>query len=244
MEPFNYWQALKNRQFKQWYAIPEYTEGRQLVIGDIHGCAKTFKALIERVGLSRKDQLFLLGDYINRGPDSAGVIDFILELLSRGYSILPVRGNHEELLLHSHQHPKAPNYLTNSPLKKKPLVDKSGRILPKYLPFFSHLPYYYELPNYYIVHGGFDFAKANPYESYLSMPWIRPFDPSSEQLGGKQAIVGHAPKVRPVINQHIYAKNPVIPLDNGCVFKQRALMGQLLCLDLSSLDITAQPNID
>ena len=51
--------------------------GRRLVITDIHGCAKTFKKLLDKVGLNENDQLFLLGDYINRGP-SKQVIDKII----------------------------------------------------------------------------------------------------------------------------------------------------------------------
>jgi serine/threonine protein phosphatase 1 len=44
-------------------------------ISDIHGCPKTLAALIGEIGLEKKDELFLLGDYIDRGPDSQGVIN-------------------------------------------------------------------------------------------------------------------------------------------------------------------------
>ena len=235
---------MKAKQFKPWYYIPNNTLGRQLVVPDIHGCVKTFKTLVERIALGRKDQLFLLGDYINRGPDSVGVVDFTIELLSRGYQIMPLRGNHEELLLHAESNPKSPQSLSVLSQKKKSLFDKNKRLLPKYLPFFSSLPYYYELPDFYLVHGGFDFTKVNPYESYNRMPWVRPFHPSSEQLGGKRVVVGHSPRMRPIINQQVYGQHPMIPLDNGCVFKYRPLMGNLLCLNLDNLDIVAQPNID
>ncbi|MFT6129303.1 MAG: serine/threonine protein phosphatase 1 [Neolewinella sp.] len=46
-------------------------------ISDIHGCLKTFRALLDELKLDRNDELFLLGDYIDRGPDSQGVIDLI-----------------------------------------------------------------------------------------------------------------------------------------------------------------------
>ena len=54
--------------------------GRRFAISDIHGCSMTFEALLSQIHLKKEDQLFLLGDYVNRGPDSAGVIDKILEL--------------------------------------------------------------------------------------------------------------------------------------------------------------------
>ena len=39
-------------------------------ISDIHGCLKSFQALLEKIDLKKEDELFLLGDYIDRGPDS------------------------------------------------------------------------------------------------------------------------------------------------------------------------------
>jgi len=54
---------------------------RHFAISDIHGCVKTFKKLvIDIINLSKEDKLYLLGDYINKGPDSKGVIDFIFTL--------------------------------------------------------------------------------------------------------------------------------------------------------------------
>src|SRR5690348_12378540 len=74
-------------------------DGRTLAIGDIHGCARTFRRLLEKVELDRADTLYLLGDLIDRGPDSKGVIEMILKLLEDGFDIRPIRGNHEELML-------------------------------------------------------------------------------------------------------------------------------------------------
>src|SRR5215218_1348691 len=69
-------------------------------ISDIHGCCKTFRYMVEEVlHLQASDQLFLLGDYIDRGPDSKGVIDFILELRAKGYRVETLMGNHEFMML-------------------------------------------------------------------------------------------------------------------------------------------------
>ncbi len=68
---------------------------RKLAIGDIHGCNKTFKALLDQINLSKDDELTLLGDYIDRGPDSKGVIDTIINLQSSGYQVRALRGNHD-----------------------------------------------------------------------------------------------------------------------------------------------------
>ena len=47
---------------------------------------------------AKNDQLFLLGDYIDRGQDSKGVIDYIIEL-QKEFQVFPIRGNHEENIL-------------------------------------------------------------------------------------------------------------------------------------------------
>jgi len=74
---------------------------KKYVISDIHGCAKTFKALVDRISFSREDELYLLGDYIDRGPDSKGVIDHIWDLLETGYTVHCLTGNHEQMFLHA-----------------------------------------------------------------------------------------------------------------------------------------------
>src|SRR5438876_897645 len=79
-------------------------EKRNFVISDIHGCLKTFRYLLEDIiHYTKSDTLYLLGDYIDRGPDSKGVIDYILSLKERGYRIYPLKGNHEQLLLDAYE---------------------------------------------------------------------------------------------------------------------------------------------
>ena len=60
---------------------------------------KTLQALLHQISFSKKDELYLLGDYIDRGPDSKGVIDYIWELQDLGYKIHCLRGNHEQMML-------------------------------------------------------------------------------------------------------------------------------------------------
>lgn len=72
-----------------------YSPMRKFTISDIHGCAKTFKALLNRISFSKEDELYLLGDYIDRGPDSRGVIDHIWHLQKTGHTD-PAVGNQKE----------------------------------------------------------------------------------------------------------------------------------------------------
>jgi serine/threonine protein phosphatase 1 len=71
---------------------------RTLVIGDIHGCLRQFDALLEATGLTPDDHLILLGDFVDRGPESAGVIKRILRLL-QDHQVTAIMGNHEQMML-------------------------------------------------------------------------------------------------------------------------------------------------
>ncbi|MDP2815741.1 MAG: metallophosphoesterase family protein [Rectinemataceae bacterium] len=73
---------------------------RILAIGDIHGCARHLERLLEAVKPTREDLIVTLGDYIDRGPDSKGVIDILIGLHgSRNINIVSLRGNHDAMLL-------------------------------------------------------------------------------------------------------------------------------------------------
>jgi serine/threonine protein phosphatase 1 len=72
--------------------------GRTIAIGDIHGCPKALAALVEAIAPGSQDTLVTLGDYIDRGPDSRGVLDLLIALAGR-CRLVPLLGNHEELLL-------------------------------------------------------------------------------------------------------------------------------------------------
>ncbi len=70
---------------------------RQFVIGDIHGSLRAFETLLGLLELSSKDTLILLGDYVDRGPDSRGVMERILALRTE-LELVPLFGNHEEMM--------------------------------------------------------------------------------------------------------------------------------------------------
>src|SRR5262249_33858026 len=72
--------------------------GRTIAIGDIHGCPDALAALIDAIAPSPEDTVVLLGDYIDRGPNSRGVLDRLIAL-ARRCRLVPLLGNHEEALL-------------------------------------------------------------------------------------------------------------------------------------------------
>lgn len=72
---------------------------RTLAIGDIHGCRGPFNDLLAWVNPTADDRLVLLGDYVDRGPDTKGVLDRIIELRKAGRRLVCLRGNHEIMML-------------------------------------------------------------------------------------------------------------------------------------------------
>ncbi|MSU46658.1 MAG: hypothetical protein EXS42_05935 [Lacunisphaera sp.] len=64
--------------------------GRLIAVGDIHGCHKEFSDLLDELDLKKDDRIVLLGDLINRGPDSGKVVE-----LARECATASLLGNHE-----------------------------------------------------------------------------------------------------------------------------------------------------
>ena len=71
---------------------------RVIAVGDIHGHNTALEKLIEELKPSANDKIITLGDYINRGPNSKGVIEQLIELRER-CQLIPILGNHDEMLL-------------------------------------------------------------------------------------------------------------------------------------------------
>lgn len=73
---------------------------RTIAIGDIHGCARALEAVLAAVDPGPGDTVVTLGDYVNRGPDTRAVLDTLIRL-SRRARLVPILGNHDEMLLHA-----------------------------------------------------------------------------------------------------------------------------------------------
>jgi serine/threonine protein phosphatase 1 len=71
---------------------------RHLAIGDIHGCFKALSSLAEFVGFGPSDTVITLGDYVNRGPNSCAVLDWLIRF-QRTNVLIPIRGNHDIMMV-------------------------------------------------------------------------------------------------------------------------------------------------
>ncbi len=240
--------------------------GKRWVIADIHGCLLTFRRLVlEGINLQKTDHLYLLGDYIDRGPDSAGVIDFIIQLQTEGYQVFPLRGNHEQDLLEEWRYFNQVKTYQNlqhfvDTLRRhnaQNLLDQRGNLKPKYYQFIRNLPYYYVLPDYYLVHAGFNFKANQPFEDYESMVWSRHLlirKRKIKALGERRLVVGHTVEELPYIQKRLADHHQIIALDNGCYYGfyykdqpevyRGIQVGNLCALDLDHHDLRVQPCID
>jgi len=75
---------------------------RTFAIGDIHGCSHAFDLLLAAIELQPDDLLITLGDYVDRGPDSKGVLDRLIALQSTA-CLVALRGNHEVMMLEARE---------------------------------------------------------------------------------------------------------------------------------------------
>lgn len=219
---------------------------RTFVIGDIHGCAATLRRLVDEILIPFPgDCIYLLGDLIDRGPDSKGVLDFIFELRARGLSVGSVRGNHEEMCLQaSDDHYYQSLWTANGGLAtlESFQADGPGDIPHRYRELLDSFPLYILLNDFVIVHAGLNFDTSSPFSDTAAMLWTRSHFVDRQRIGGRRMISGHTPVSRSQLEASLTSSK--IMLDNGCVFNGRPEMGSLAALELGSLTLSYQENID
>jgi serine/threonine protein phosphatase 1 len=198
------------------------------VIGDIHGCLKSLKRLMKKLPVKKEDELIFVGDYIDRGKDSKGVVDFLLEL-SKKYCCIFLRGNHEQMLL---------DYLDDKKMGKiwylngmDATLNSYGNInsIPKdHLEFFRNTEFYYQTENYLIVHAGVLPGKPLEEQDEMELIWIREeFIYSKKPLDDKIIVFGHTPFL-----DGPYIDKTKIGIDTGCVYG-----GKLTAIRLEDRDL-------
>lgn len=225
---------------------------RKFAISDIHGCSKTFRSLVEdTLQLSKEDQLFLLGDYIDRGPDSRGVLDYIVELQQAGYQVTSLIGNHEWMLLESQQDGgMIQTWMANGGIQTlESFGADSPRDIPQpYQDFMAQMPYYLEIDEYILVHAGLDFRSSTPLADPMSLIWIRNWhrQVNKEWLNGRVVVHGHTPVTIYQIDMALenLAEVPVIDIDAGCYMAGKLMMGHLCAFELGTRELHFQRNLD
>ena len=204
------------------------SEGKTYVIGDIHGCLDMLKRLMEKIQWDpATDELIFVGDYIDRGPDPKGVVDYIVSLMSQSSKIQCLIGNHEVIFLDYIKGKDRRLFLMNGGMNTLEsyafhLVETEDDLLPPaHKEFFASLKYVIELQDYYIVHAGFRPEVPLEEQDPDDLVWIRdPFIYSTYDFG-KRVIFGHTPFYEPLVMDN------KVGIDTGAVYGNR-----LTCLEL------------
>ncbi|MEL7147036.1 MAG: metallophosphoesterase family protein, partial [Bacteroidota bacterium] len=152
------------------------TIGRKILIGDIHGCLETFRCLLGQMKAHiEQDQLILLGDYIDRGPHSKGVIDEIIQMKQEGWDIISIRGNHEQMLIAGHHAEVVKGWvdMADKELTDSFEISNLTELPSAYIDLCESLPYYYLDNEFIAVHAGINFDRKQPLEHTEDLMWIR-----------------------------------------------------------------------
>lgn len=207
---------------------------KTFVVGDIHGCHASFLALLDKINPDpRRDRLILLGDYVDRGPDSKKVLTEIIKLRSRFSHIITLMGNHERMFLDFlagrgqdfFLHFGGRETLMSYDLKPPFPADTSKHIPADHITFLNELLLYWEDENYIYVHAGLQPGIHLSQQSSEWLLWAREKFIPSEYDFGKPVIFGHTDLKEPLIEKN------KIGIDTGAVYG-----GRLSCLILPDME--------
>lgn len=177
-------------------------EPRVLVMGDIHGCYDALTTLAENMPLRDEDLLITVGDYVDRGPDSRRVLDWLIARKAMG-ALFPILGNHEEMMVNSDTDPGmyrgwltcgGRETLESYGLKPRRRTKIRENIPPDHWSFLTeHCEDFCETETHFFVH-----ANALPDVELKQQPgevirWAR-FNRSRPHLSGKILVCGHTPQ--------------------------------------------------
>ncbi|RZK19429.1 MAG: serine/threonine protein phosphatase [Hymenobacter sp.] len=218
---------------------------RRFAATDLHGCLQTLRYLVEKeLRLQPNDTLYLLGDYVNKGPDSRGVLDYLMQLQSAGYQVHCLRGNHEQELLDTiHGTPNA-NHMWKLDAERAMVLAGFGVAQPadipaRYVAWVAALPLELELPDFVLVHAGYNFAlpPAEMRRDTHSMLYAKSFVFDPSRLAGKRLLHGHVPTPVAEIQANVAAKAGAIGLDAGGVYWHNPELRHLAALNLDSWEL-------
>jgi diadenosine tetraphosphatase ApaH/serine/threonine PP2A family protein phosphatase len=218
---------------------------RVYAIGDIHGCSDLLDRMVNAIRAdlavhpAREALTVTLGDYVDRGPDSRGVLD----RLARNpfpTAHLALKGNHEQLLaaflrdpatgpqwlmngggetLHSYDVPIGP-LMTSKDFSRLAAIFQAA--LPReHLRFLSELKLSFDAGSYFLCHAGIRPGVPFDRQSEEDLLWIREDFLNSRMDFGKVVVHGHTPADQPEILPNR------INIDTGAVFT-----GRLTCVAL------------
>jgi serine/threonine protein phosphatase 1 len=192
---------------------------RIFAIGDIHGCYDRLKTLMGKIPIDcSRDTLVFIGDYIDRGPHSVEVVDYLIHLKKRVPEVIFLKGNHEDMLDKFLNGADRFTYLLNGGQQTldsyltKPVQSEFFPIPPDHMEFFKSLRLFYETEEFIFVHAGLRPRVPLKSQNTEDLLWIRNKFVSTKYDFGKRVIFGHTPLKKPLVEPN------KIGIDTGAVY--------------------------
>lgn len=170
---------------------------RLIAVGDIHGHAKALSCLLEQLAVRESDTIVMLGDFVNRGPDSRQVIQTLIKLRDACHLVC-VQGNHDELMLDSRSDSQAQqrwNYQgADETLYSYGNDGKIGNIPESHWEFLASCVPYFECDGFFFTHANYSWYDRLEDQPTSLLRWISIQESEPKpHISGKTAILGHTP---------------------------------------------------
>lgn len=228
---------------------------RLLAIGDIHVHLKKLQDLMAQVQPTIEDQCVFLGDYIDRGPNSQGVLEYLINFEKQFPHTVFLLGNHEQMML---------DYLhSQNPIAGwTPMTERSGKFVrqtmnfdpriwmqnggtevlneyqfirnipQRHIDFLLNCRLSYKRDDFIFTHAGAKLGTALDQQDWWDLLWEREFNATLPFAEGKVLVTGHTPCDEPSISPHR------IDLDTGSGISR---YDPLTCMDVSTHQIWQSP---
>ncbi|MGH7129723.1 MAG: metallophosphoesterase family protein [Planctomycetaceae bacterium] len=175
---------------------------RTIAIGDVHGCDVALQMLLGRLALTADDTLVLLGDVVDRGPNSRRCVELLIDLRRRCEVVL-VLGNHEEMMLRVLRGVGSPAFWL--PFGGRETLSSyggdPGDVPETHLEFLESGVAYHETATDIFVHAAIDPDVPLPQQSVAALRWQRFYGCEPPHVSGKRVVCGHTPQTsgRPAV---------------------------------------------
>ncbi|MDH3716934.1 MAG: serine/threonine protein phosphatase [Planctomycetota bacterium] len=170
---------------------------RIIAIGDIHGCSRALSALLSAIEPQSGDTIVTLGDYVDRGPDTPGVLDQLIEL-QRDCKLVAILGNHDQMLLHVIRGELDRELWSGcggaATLESYGYEGDFNVIPATHIEFLENCVDYYETDTHFFVHANYDAGLPLDKQSDNALRWRKLTEEIPlPHVSGRIAIVGHTP---------------------------------------------------
>jgi serine/threonine protein phosphatase 1 len=169
-------------------------------IGDVHGCLSKLERLFERClrhGDDRPSRFVLIGDYIDRGPDSCGVIERLMKAQRGHHEVICLCGNHEAMMLEAIRTGDDGLWRLNGAAQTLESygIGRLDQLPPRHIDWVASLPLSFDDGRRYFVHAGVNPAAPLDQQIAQDQLWIREPFLSSRRDYGRLIVHGHTPVV-------------------------------------------------